>query len=65
MWQYQELDQHIEQKIRQYENTAEEYFQEIGDEGKGNEYLAKADALKDLLEWWYELRKMPQNSLTT
>ena len=63
MWQYQELEYHIEQQIRQYENAAEECIQELDDTEGGDRYLAKADALKDLLEWWNELRKMPKNKI--
>jgi hypothetical protein len=37
----------IDDKVRQYENAAEEAIQEYEDEARGNELLAKAQALTD------------------
>jgi hypothetical protein len=45
------IEEHIERMISEYENTAEEYFQEVRDEEQGNMFLAKAEALTDLLKW--------------
>lgn len=45
---YSEMKMVIESEIKEYENRAEEYFQEIGDEDSGNILLAKADALRDI-----------------
>lgn len=47
----EEVEERLEQLIKQYENTAEEYFQEIEDPEKGNEYLAKAAALQEFWDW--------------
>lgn len=44
----EELNQKIDGLIKEYESSAEEYFQELSDTEKGNECLAKAQALEDL-----------------
>lgn len=55
----------IERLVQEHESTAEEYFQEIGDEDKGNECLAKAAALKEVLDWIKEQRKIRRNKNAT
>lgn len=44
----EELNKRIDTLIAEYNSSAEEYFQEIEDEQKGNECLAKVEALQDL-----------------
>jgi len=41
----------IERRIAEHENTAEELFQELDDPYRGDEELAKANALKSILEF--------------
>lgn len=38
----------INQRIQEYESSAEDYFQELEDEERGDQLLAKAEALKEL-----------------
>lgn len=45
------IKREIIRRIRDYENTAEEYFQEIEDEVQGNINLARSQSLSELLEW--------------
>lgn len=54
------IERQLERLIAEHNNTAEEYFQEVGDEEKGNEYLAKAAALKEFYDWIQEQRKKPR-----
>jgi len=41
----------IESRISEYENAAEECYQELGNEERGNEYSAKTEELRDLLKF--------------
>lgn len=43
-----ELNEKIDKLIKEYSGTAEECFQEIGDSERGEQYLAKVEALQDL-----------------
>jgi hypothetical protein len=43
-----EFNQLIDEKIKEYENSAEDAIQEYSDEERGNELLAKAHALGEL-----------------
>lgn len=47
---YFKLIKEIKQMIIDAESSAEECFQEIDDEEQGNYYLAKVDALKDVIK---------------
>lgn len=38
----------INQRVQEYESYAEECFQELEDEERGNHYLSKVEALKEL-----------------
>jgi len=49
------IKEEIERRIREYENTAEECFQELDNEERGNAYLDRAAELKSLLEYIYNL----------
>lgn len=40
-----ELNKVIDDKVREYENTAEECFQELENPERGDQYLAKVEAL--------------------
>lgn len=55
------IKEQLKRLISEHENTAEEYFQEVGDEDKGNEYLAKAAALKEVLDWIIQQHELPKN----
>jgi hypothetical protein len=44
----EELNKRIDNLINEYKSSAEEYFQEIGDEKQGNECLAKVSVLEEL-----------------
>jgi len=46
-----EILQEIDQRIREYENTAEEYFQELDNAEDGDKKLSQAEALKSLKDW--------------
>lgn len=43
-----ELNKMIDDKIREYKNTAEECFQELDNPERGNELLAQVSVLQDL-----------------
>lgn len=43
-----DLIEFINQRVKEYENTAEECVQELGDEERADQYIAKAEALKEL-----------------
>lgn len=43
-----ELNEKIDALIAEYDGTAEECFQELGDIERGDQYLAKVEALQEL-----------------
>lgn len=46
-----DLIMEIGQRIKQYENTAEEMYQEFDDPDRGDQELAKAEALRSILDY--------------
>jgi len=49
-----DIIQEIDRRITEYENSAEECFQELDNEELGNNYLFRANELRDLLKWMAE-----------
>ena len=47
----EKLIEEIERRISSYENSAEECIQELDNEELGNNYLFRANELKDLLRF--------------
>lgn len=59
------LKKDLERRISEHENTAENYIQDNEDYLMSGEYLAKAAALEEFLDWIIQQEQLPKNKTLT